>query len=563
MLACTRIGAIHSVVFGGFASPELAKRINNCKPKVVLSATCGIERSDKIVKYIPLLSKALKISKHKPKAVIVYQREQLPVLLDLKLGFKCWYEEVASVQELTDAPSAVVDSNHPLYILCTSGTTGLPKGVIRPCGPHLVSLSWTIRNMFGIKPGEVFFCASDLGWVVGHTFTCYGPLLEGCTTVLYEGKPVKTPDAGSFFRVIQEYGASIFYTAPTALVVLRKEDKEHNIVRKYNLDSIRGYFMAGERCSTEIYKWWVEHTTGKRVDGERYHYDEIKGIAVDHWWQTESGSPMTGICIGVSEDPKEIAPIQFGSAGMPLAGVDLRVVKAKDHLNEDEVVHSHIEEADFNEVGDIVVKLPLPPGFFTGIWENKKVFFSSYFRKYPGYYDTGDMGFVDKDGYVHITSRCDDVINVAAHRFSTCTFEEVVLEQNGISEACVVGRPHDIKGQIPIIFAVLEKNMSAKEKSELVRSIVTKIRADIGPVASMLPENVIFVPRLPKNRSGKILRRTIRVLIDYAGKHRNDLSEKLPIPMPPTIEDPDVLKDTWLIIASLVNPGSVELRSKM
>ncbi|OMH79219.1 Acyl-CoA synthetase short-chain family member 3, mitochondrial [Zancudomyces culisetae] len=564
MLACARLGAVHSVVFGGFASPELAKRIDDCKPKVVVSATCGLEGKLKMIKYVPLLTKALEISEHKPKVSIVYQREQCPVKLDVDAGFRYWSDEVASVQESPDVPLAVVESNHPLYILYTSGTTGMPKGVVRPSGPHAVMISWTMKNLYGVKPGEVFFCASDLGWVVGHTYICYAPLVEGSSTILYEGKPIGTPDAGSFFRIMQEYKASVFFTAPTAIVVLRREDNEHAVVKKYDLSTIRGLFMAGERCAPEIHRWWIEHTSGKKITEKIYQSDTIEKIAVDHWWQTESGSPITGVCIGVSEDPKEIAPIQFGSAGMPIVGVDLRVLKVKEdaHAEEDSVVQDTIE-ASVGEVGDIVIKLPLPPGFFSSLWNDKKRYFESYFKKYPGYYDTGDVGFVDENGYVHIMSRNDDVINVAAHRFSTSSYEEIVVKDKSIAEACTVGTPHEIKGQVPMVFAVLIGTATQNEKAEIAKRIAAQVRSDIGAVASMTPENIIFVGRLPKTRSGKILRKTIRTMVNYAGTHKDNLPTKCPISTPPTIDDPLIMNEIWITVAKLINPNFNPVVSRM
>ncbi|PVU89347.1 hypothetical protein BB559_005140, partial [Furculomyces boomerangus] len=564
MLACARVGAIHSVVFGGFAPAELAKRIDDCKPKVFVSATCGIEGEKKIINYKELFVKAMDIAKHEPPIKVIFQRDQLVVPLDHGRGYRHWSQEMGRVSQEPDATVAIVESSHPLYILYTSGTTAAPKGVIRPSGPHAVMLSWTMKNLYGIDPGEVYFCTSDLGWVVGHTYICYAPLIYGCTTVLFEGKPIGTPDPGVFFKTIEETKASIFFTAPTAMMVLRREDKNHEYRRKYDCSSVKGYFFAGERCVPEIHKWWINHTKANKgeitKDQSFNDVTEVKdsrGHSVDHWWQTESGSPITGICIGTSKDPREIAPVRFGSAGMPLAGVDLRVLKAHEDY-EEEKKNASMEEANVGEAGNIVIKLPLPPGFMSDLYNNKKRYFESYFERFDGYYDTGDVGYVDNEGYVYIMSRDDDIINVAAHRLSTSALEEVAVKEMNIAEVCVVPKPDEIRGSVPMVFGVLNNGVSGKDVLEEIKRNISKlVREQVGAIANVKAENVVFVPRLPKTRSGKILRKMIRAMVAEADKSKGSSTYCL-VATPPTIDDAVIKDEIWDVIFTIPDPKGSE-----
>ncbi|PVU92660.1 hypothetical protein BB560_006041 [Smittium megazygosporum] len=551
ILACSRIGAIHSVVFGGFSSNEIAKRIQDCKPKVLVAATCGIEGPNKIIKYKTLVDNAVKISSFKPTVKIFYQRPQCYEKLSFGTGDRDWSIEMANVKNLKEVNLEYVDSNHPLYILYTSGTTSAPKGVIRPSGPHVVNLIWTMKYFFGLKPSDTIFCTSDLGWVVGHTYVCYAPLLFGATTILYEGKPVGTPDAGSFFRIIEDYKPSIFLSAPTAMMVLRKEDSNHEFRRKYDLSSIRGYFYAGERCVPEIAKWWVNHTLDTNMDlPNEYKFTGNQAHSVDHWWQTESGSPITGICLGLSKSHEEVPPIRFGSAGLPLVGVDLRVIKsAADPDSEEESRPTFFEEAKPGTVGNIAIKLPLPPGFSVGVWGDNSRFDKSYFNRFPGFYDTGDVGYVDEDGYVYIMSRDDDIINVAAHRLSTSAIEEVVVKDKHIAEACVIPKPDPIKGSVPMAFCVL--NTVPKDENHLnsiKNNISSLIRSQVGAIASIKQSDIVFIPRLPKTRSGKILRRMIRSMVAEAEKAKDIRTAKTSVQTPPTIDDPAIKDEIWVAI---------------
>ncbi|KAI8325190.1 AMP-dependent synthetase and ligase [Martensiomyces pterosporus] len=544
MLACARLGAIHSVVFGGFAPPELAKRIRDCRPKVILTNTCGLESKAKIVAYKPLLDRALELAAYRPEAVIVLQREQLRVPLDQKRGEYYWDVELAEASRGADGVECeFVESGHPLYMLYTSGTTGMPKGVVRPSGGHAVSLLYAQRNMYGLQPGETMFTFSDFGWALGHGYAAYGPLLNGSTTVLFEGKPVGTPDAGQIYRVFSQHNVRVFLCAPTVVVVLRRADPDGLFRAKYDLTHMRGLFLAGERCTPEIQRWWISLITGRKPSHEAATAecgDEICNVVSDHWWQTESGAPLTGICIGLSDSGKDIVPIKYGSAGLPLPGVDLHVIRLKDCLDEDEGVDESPELADCGEVGNIVLRLPLPPGSIATLWNDNERFFDSYFRRYPGFYDTGDTGMVDSDGYVHILSRTDDVIKVAAHRLSTSTIEEVVFEHSAIVECCVVARPDPIKGSVPMVFAVLKANTPQSAEQATREELVQQVRARVGPIVSLYAGNVVFVDRLPKTRSGKILRKMIRVMVDVC-----------PVSTPPTIDDENVKSDIWNTIVGL------------
>ncbi|KAJ2830300.1 hypothetical protein IWW50_000359 [Coemansia erecta] len=559
MLACARIGAIHSVVFGGFAPAELAKRIQDCQPKVMLSNTCGIENKTKIVAYKPLLDRAYELAGYRPQATIILQREQLRVRLDPAMSEYHWDSEL--VEAAADADSIeceMVDSNHPLYMLYTSGTTGMPKGVLRPSGPHAVALLYAQRYMYGLQPGETMFTFSDFGWTLGHSYTAYGPLFNGSTTVLFEGKPVGTPDAGQLYRVFSQHNVRVFLCAPTVVVVLRRADPEGLLRAKYDLTHMRGLFMAGERCTPEIHRWWISTITGRAppADDSTVACDkEICGVVSDNWWQTESGSPMSGICIGYSNNSADVAPIKFGSAGMMLPGCNLRVIRVKEDLDEGDGIDNNPEFAECDEVGNIVAQLPLPPGFITTLWKDDERFCSAYFKRYPGYYDTGDTGMIDSEGYVHILSRTDDVIKVAAHRLSTSSIEEVIFNHGEIAECCVVSRPCDIKGRVPMVFAALRFSPPNTPPEQIKEELVQLARTRVGPIVSLYKSNIVFVDRLPKTRSGKILRKMMRMMIDAAFENSArgivDSPDDCPIGTPATIEDLSVKLETWKTIVEL------------
>ncbi|KAJ2489278.1 hypothetical protein IWW37_004109 [Coemansia sp. RSA 2050] len=558
MLACARLGAIHSVVFGGFAPAELAKRIRDCQPRVVLSNTCGLESKSKVVPYKPLLDKALELAEFRPHATIILQREQLRVALNPARAEYYWDTELALAAAGADEVGCeMVDSNHPLYMLYTSGTTGTPKGIVRPCGPHVVALLYAQRYMYGLQPGETMFTFSDFGWTLGHSYAAYGPLLNGSTTVLFEGKPVGTPDAGQLYRVFSEHHVRVFLCAPTVVVILRRTDPEGLFRAKYDLTHMRGLFLAGERCTPEIHRWWIATISGRKPPADEALVAcgrDVCNIVSDNWWQTESGSPMTGICIGLSTDGTMVAPIKYGSAGLMLPGCDLRVIRVKEELDEDVGVDENPEFAERDEVGNIVAKLPLPPGFITTLWKDDQRFFESYFRRYPGYYDTGDTGTIDSEGYVHILSRTDDVIKVAAHRLSTSSIEEVIFNHEEIAECCVVSRPDPIKGRVPMVLAALRFSPPRVPEAQIKRELVKLARERVGPIVSLYEGNVVFVDRLPKTRSGKILRKMIRMMIDavhernIAGK-RSSVDE-CPIGTPATIEDLGVKSETWRTIVA-------------
>ncbi|KAJ2749731.1 hypothetical protein H4S06_004548 [Coemansia sp. BCRC 34490] len=561
MLACARLGAIHSVVFGGFAPAELAKRIQDCKPQVILSNTCGLESKTKIVPYKPLLDEALAMAGHKPHAVIILQREQLRVPLDEEKREYYWDTElVRAAHEADSVDCVMVESNHPLYMLYTSGTTGMPKGIVRPSGPHVVALLYAQRYMYGLQPGETMFTFSDFGWTLGHSYAAYGPLLNGSRTVLFEGKPVGTPDAGQLYRVFSQHDVRVFLCAPTVVVVLRRVDPEGQFRAKYDLTHMRGLFLAGERCTPEIHRWWISTITGRTPPADSPTIAcgaEVCNVVSDNWWQTESGSPMTGICIGYGSSGSSVAPIKYGSAGLMLPGCDLRVIRVKEDLDEDEGVDGNPEFAERDEVGNIVAKLPLPPGFITTLWKDDERFYDAYFRRYPGHYDTGDTGMVDSDGYVHILSRTDDVIKVAAHRLSTSSIEEVIFNHPEIAECCVVSRQCAIKGRVPMVFAALRSNLNRAPAEQIKKDIVQLARTRVGPIVSLYAENVVFVDRLPKTRSGKILRKMIRMMIDAVSTSRSGSASPLtldncPIGTPATIEDVNVKHETWRVILEVI-----------
>ena len=492
MLACARLGAVHSVVFGGFAARELAVRIDDAAPKAVVSASCGIEPG-RVVEYKPLLDRALELSERKPEHCVVVQREacqaplQEPRDLDWDTAMKAGRSDPAECE--------VVDATDPLYVLYTSGTTGRPKGIVRDNGGHAVALAWSMRNIYDVHPGEVWWTASDVGWVVGHSYIVYAPLLVGATSVLYEGKPVGTPDAGAFWRVISEHKVTGFFTAPTAFRAIKKEDPEGTFIAKYDISSLRTLFLAGERLDPETYEWATRQL----------------GIpVVDHWWQTETGWPMAANLRGL--EPMEIKP---GSPTMPVPGYDIRILDPKG------------EEQPRGSEGAICVRLPLPPGTLPTLWGDDERFVSSYLREFDGYYLSGDGGFRDEDGYLYVMGRTDDVINVAGHRLSTGSMEEVIAQHPAVAECAVIGVADPMKGQLPRGFVVLKSGADV-DPDQLAKEIIASVREEVGPVAAF--RDVSVVPALPKTRSGKVLRKTMREIAD--GKDA---------PMPSTIEDPDVI----------------------
>ncbi|WP_421999722.1 propionyl-CoA synthetase [Reyranella sp.] len=492
MLACARLGAVHSVVFGGFAANELATRIDDCTPKLVLTASCGIEPG-RVVQYKPLLDQAIVLASHKIPHCLVLQRPQVEASMvegrDLD-----WNAAVAAAEP---HPCVPVRATDPLYILYTSGTTGQPKGVVRDNGGYAVALEWSMRNLYGIKPGEVWWCASDVGWVVGHSYIVYGPLILGATTILYEGKPVGTPDAGAFWRVISEHRAVALFTAPTAFRAIKKEDPDGKLLKSYDLSHFRTLFLAGERGDPPTIEW------ARR----------LLGVAVvDHWWQTETGWAICGNFVGL--DPMPIKP---GSTSVPSPGWHLEVLDEQGHAMKP------------GEVGALAARLPLPPGTFPTLWNADERFRQSYLTEFPGYYKTGDAGFIDEDGYVSVMTRVDDVINVAGHRLSTGQIEEVLGSHDDVAECAVIGVADELKGQVPFGFLVLKAGVD-RPSQDTVREVVQLVRDRIGPVAAF--KTAIVVPRLPKTRSGKILRGTMQKIADGQ-----------PWKMPATIEDPGALDE--------------------
>jgi len=493
MLACARIGAIHSVVFGGFAPRELAVRIDHARPRVVLTASCGIEPS-RVVAYVPLVDEALALATHAPEAVVVLQREAAPANLssDRHRDWQTLRKEARAVG-CVDVPAT-----DPLYVLYTSGTTGVPKGVVRDNGGHAVALQWSLRHVYGMKPGDVFWAASDIGWVVGHSYIVYAPLLLGCTTILYEGKPVGTPDAGAYWRVIAEHGVNALFTAPTALRAIKREDPQAARMAEHDLGSLRTLFLAGERADPDTVGW-AEAALGVPV--------------IDHWWQTETGWPMAANCMGI-----EPLRVKHGSPTVPVPGYDVRVLDDEGAVRED---------GETGAVGNLVVKLPLPPGCLTTLWDDEAGCRRAYLERFPGYYQTGDAGRIDEDGYLWIMSRTDDIINVAGHRLSTGGMEEVLAGHPDVAECAVIGVRDELKGQVPIGLAVLKAGVD-RPAAEIAAELVQRVRDQLGPVAAF--KQVAIVDALPKTRSGKILRGTMRRMADAE-----------PWPMPATIEDPAVL----------------------
>jgi propionyl-CoA synthetase len=496
MLACARIGAIHSVVFGGFAPPELATRINDAKPKLILTASCGLEPG-RVIAYKPLVDQAIELSEHKPDHVVLLQRPQQKADLNAPRDLD-WAELVAQTRKSGSKADCVnVAATDPLYILYTSGTTGQPKGVVRDNGGHMVALRWSMENIYGIKPGEVFWAASDVGWVVGHSYIVYAPLLQGATTVMFEGKPVGTPDAGTFWRIISEYGVAALFTAPTAFRAIKKEDPEGNFIRKYDLSKFRTLFLAGERADPDTVKW-AQTQLGVPV--------------IDHWWQTETGWAIAANPVGLG-----MLPVKYGSPSVPMPGYDVRVLDEGGH------------EVKRGTLGAICVKLPLPPCCLPTLWNANERFHKSYLSHFPGYYETADAGYMDEDGYLFIMSRTDDIINVAGHRLSTGGMEEVLAGHPNVAECAVIGISDALKGQTPIGFVVLKAGVT-RSASDVEKECVALIREKIGAVASF--KTAIVVSRLPKTRSGKILRGTMRKIADR---------EEFKIPA--TIDDPAILDE--------------------
>jgi propionyl-CoA synthetase len=496
MLACARIGAVHSVVFGGFAAKELATRIDDSHPKVILAASCGIEPG-RVVPYKPLLDGAIGIATHKPDACLVFQREEKAAELIAGRDHD-WAQRVAEAKNAGKQAECVpVAATDPLYVLYTSGTTGKPKGVVRDNGGHMVALKWTMKNHYGIEPGEVFWAASDIGWVVGHSYIVYAPLLHGCTTIVFEGKPVGTPDAGVYWRVIAEHGVVALFTAPTAFRAIRKEDPQASLLGQYDLAKFRTLFLAGERADPDTVQW----------------AQEILGVPViDHWWQTETGWPIVGNPLGLG-----MLPVKLGSPTVPMPGYDVRVLDEGGH------------EVEPGKMGSVVVRLPLPPGCLPTLWHADDRFRESYLEAYPGYYSTSDAGFIDDDGYVFIMGRTDDIINVAGHRLSTGGMEEVLAGHPAVAECAVIGVKDALKGELPCGFVVLKSGITTAT-ADVEKELVALVREKIGPVAAF--KLAVTVSRLPKTRSGKILRGTMKKIAD-----QEDWTA------PATIDDPAVLDE--------------------
>jgi propionyl-CoA synthetase len=496
MLACARIGAVHSVVFGGFAAKELATRIDDARPKLIISASCGLEPG-RVVAYKPLLDEAIAMAQAKPEACIILQRGQQ--VCDLLARRDIDYADAvrAAKRNGRDVPCVPVLATDPLYILYTSGTTGQPKGVVRDNGGHMVALKWSMWNEYGVKPGEVFWAASDIGWAVGHSYIVYGPLLHGCTSILFEGKPVGTPDAGTFWRVISEHQVVALFTAPTAFRAIKKEDPQGFFVPKYDLSNFRTLFLAGERADPETIKWAEQ---------------KLRVPVIDHWWQTETGSPMSQNPIGLGQ-----LPVKYGSPCVPMPGYDIQVLDDAGH------------PVPAGTLGNVVVKLPLPPGCFPTLWNADDRFRQAYLAEFPGYYKTADAGLIDDDGYLFIMSRTDDIINVAGHRLSTGGMEEVVAEHPDVAECAVVGIYDAVKGQVPCAFVVLNSG-AVRDDAAIEKEVVQLVRDRIGAIAAF--KTVVTIKRLPKTRSGKILRSTMQKIAD-----KQDWT------MPATIDDPVILEE--------------------
>jgi propionyl-CoA synthetase len=503
MLACARIGALHSVVFGGFAANELAARINDSAAKLIISASCGFEPG-RTVQYKPLLDEAIRLAAIKPKKCVIFQRENN--FVELGVNDISWEDFIKNGKEID---CEHMDANDPAYILYTSGTTGAPKGIVRDIGGHIVALKWSMKNVYNINPGDIWWSASDIGWVVGHSYIVYAPLFHGCTTILYEGKPVGTPDAGSFWRVISEHKVKSLFTAPTAFRAIKKEDPEGKFFKKYDLSKFEILFLAGERADPDTIKW-AENLLKKPV--------------IDHWWQTETGWAISANCAGLG-----LFETKYGSAGKAVPGYNIQILKPD------------ATQAEPSEMGDVVVKLPLPPGTFPTLWKADKRYKENYMDPYKGYYKTYDAGHIDEDGYVWIMSRTDDIINVAGHRLSTGSMEEILSENTSVAECAVLGIADNLKGQIPLGLIVLKSGVT-KKPEDISKECIQMIRDKIGPVAAF--KNIVVVKRLPKTRSGKILRGTV-------GK----IADQVPYKMPATIDDPTILDE---IKSSLIEAGIIK-----
>jgi propionyl-CoA synthetase len=492
MLGVARLGAIHSVVFGGFAARELAVRIDDAKPKVVIAGSCGVEPG-RIVSYKPLLDAAIEMAVHKPDYCVVYQRaiERASMTPGRDLD---WDEIMAKARPHACVPVAATD---PLYILYTSGTTGEPKGIVRDNGGHLVALEWSMKNIYGVEPGEVFWAASDIGWVVGHSYIVYGPLVHGCTTVLFEGKPVGTPDAGVYWRVISDHKVVCLFTAPTAFRAIKREDPKGELFKAYDVSHFRTLFLAGERLDPATLQW---------------AHDLLNVPVIDHWWQTETGWPICANPVGLG-----LLPVKPGSSTKPMAGWDVRVLD------------EHRRPVKAGEIGALVCKLPLPPGTLPTLWNADSRYEQSYLAEFPGYYKTGDAGFIDEDGYVYVMTRTDDVINVAGHRLSTGAIEEVLASHPDVAECAVAGVADELKGQVPLGFLVVKAGVT-RDPGQIIREVVQMVRERIGPVSSF--KTAMIVKRLPKTRSGKILRGILQKIADAED-----------FKMPATIDDPAILAD--------------------
>jgi propionyl-CoA synthetase len=511
MLACARLGAVHSVVFGGFAAKELATRIDDAKPTLILSASCGIE-VDRVIPYKPLLDEAIELATHKPKHVLVLQRPQERASLVAGRDLD-WNDICKNSNPIDCVPVSATD---PLYILYTSGTTGIPKGVIRDNGGHAVALNWSMEHIYGVGAGEVYWAASDIGWVVGHSYIVYGPLLRGATTVLYEGKPVGTPDPGAFFRVIEQHGVTTLFTAPTAFRAIKKEDPDGHYIKQYDLSRFRTLFLAGERSDPDTLTWAQHH---------------LQVPVIDHWWQTETGWPIASNCVGLG-----MLPIKPGSPTKVVPGFDVRILG------------DNGDEMPTGEIGALVLKLPMPPGCLPTLWHNDSGYQQSYLSRYPGYYLSGDAGYQDEDGYLFIMSRIDDIINVAGHRLSTGGIEEVLAAHPDVAECAVVGVADALKGEVPLGFAVTKAGVT-RPPEDIVAELVDRVRKTIGPVAAF--KQAALVPRLPKTRSGKILRGTIKKIADGES-----------YVTPATIDDPIILDEIATALTGLGYPKHPDSASR-
>ncbi|MBP2563046.1 propionyl-CoA synthetase [Neorhizobium galegae] len=500
MLACARLGAVHSVVFGGFAAQELAARLNDSEAKLVIGASCGLEPG-RVVAYKPLIDQAIELARVKPKHCLILQREQLQAELRPERGELDFSKTIEGARG-RDMPCVPVMATDPLYILYTSGTTGQPKGVVRDNGGHMVALHWSMENIFGVKPGEVFWTASDIGWVVGHSYIVYAPLLTGNTSVIFEGKPVGTPDAGTFWRVVADHDVKVLFTAPTAFRAIRRDDPDGELVEKYDLTGMRALFLAGERADSETLKWAEQ---------------KLKIPVIDHWWQTETGWPVAANTVGLG-----LMPVKHGSPTRPMPGYALDVLDDAGH------------PVPRGTLGNIVIKLPLPPGCLVSFWNADQRFREACLEEFPGYYKTADAGMMDEDGYIFVMARTDDIINCAGHRLSTGAMEEVCAKHPDVAECAVIGVHDATKGQIPCGFMVL-KNHVSRETSDIAREVAALVRNEIGPVAAF--KTVMVVHKLPKTRSGKILRGTMQKIAD-----------DMPWKMPATIEDATVLDEITAIL---------------